>query len=167
MLLIKALRIASVASTVGIVSFGARLIFAVPPVQVPYQANYYNALYSCERQCDAHIPPTMNTQYGTQYCASSCYQMLHATPSVPVTPASGGNVNCTLTMIGDWGFYGACQAIWTVTTAGLGQVTNLVASLLGGNMQAAQGLVNAAKGAADPCNYLKTQLDAQYQAWCG
>lgn len=152
-----------------LLGLATRSTFALPPINVPVGANYAQALYACETQCTSHVPPGISPQQAAAYCPGRCQQMLHYEPAVinpPGTTGSGGISNCLLSEIGNWGFYGACQIIWSVTTSGLGSVTSLVASILGGNSQLAQQLVNAAKGAANPCGYLKMQLDAELAQQC-
>jgi hypothetical protein len=164
----KMTKIARLAAGTCLLAAGATSALAVPPEQYPFEANYVQALYGCVKQCESHVPPGIPPQQVSVYCPQRCRGMLSYEPTVVAPPGTtgGGGLDCLLNSIGNWGFYGACQAIWTVTTSGLGQVSNLVAALLGGNTQLAQQLVNTAKGVADPCGYLKSQLDAQLARQC-
>jgi hypothetical protein len=167
MFLHNASRIASVALATGMLTMSASSTFALPPQQVPIGAKLAEARYACGMQCASHPPPGVTSQQAESFCASKCQQLLTFSPNPAPTPFPGGGIsNCTLSLWGNWAFYGTCQVIWTVTTSGLGDVTSLVASLLGGNTQVAQSLVNAAKGQGDPCGFLKAQIDAEYAASC-
>lgn len=141
---------------------------ALPPEAPPKQGTSYppslpawiNTI--CPQQC----AQATGAAYGStkwQACVYKCatigasFQSI-AGPSIPPT----GVTNCDLTASGDAAWYYTCQAFWAVDTSGLGSA--LVA--LGLTQQVANGLIGAAKSAGNPCGYIYSQLNAQFQYLC-
>lgn len=142
-------------SLLAVIVFSISPAKALPPQVTPgygYQSCTAPCVLTCEKATDTKdkVPIPSDTCYET--CSKGCVGEFY-NPNYTGQNTGSKSTNCLLSEGGCYSWYFFCAIDIANLTNGL---SGLI-SLFGGNSTLTTAIFGAAKSAADPCGYVKTQ----------